>query len=297
MADLFVERKEKFMTALGHRFYWYTHAIFLLAVYELLLRLFYNPRIIVYDGVDIWFKLAQALTPYGTLMISMGIIGYSGYYVYCDWYGVMTNKELQAYRKKKKEEGKKFDPAKNKKKPFAQIQKFWLYNQLFLVLIGFALGSLMFILLPNITYFIDGLDGEPIYIPPSIDMIKPLREYQTNFFLNLALALGAGFYDELLFRDFLDRGLRRMTKMDRWKKYLTTSSKGLNETIIVLLGATIFSISHYLVPFGDTFSSYTFLHRLLFGVSMYYIFVASKRNFPIIAWTHVFYDLWYYLLV
>jgi hypothetical protein len=297
MAELFVERKERFINALGHRYYWYSHAIILLGVYELLLRLFFNPRIIVYDGVDIWFKLAQALTSYGTLAISLWIIGYSGYYVYCDWYGEFTTKEIQAYRKKKKEEGKKFDPAKNKKKGFAQVQKFWLYNHLFIILIGFALGSLLFVLLPHITWIMVGLDGDPVYIPPSIDSLRPLRDYHTNFFLNLALAMGAGFYDELIFRDLLDRGLRRMTKMDRWKKYLTTSQKWSSELLLIVLGATIFSISHYLIPFGDTFSVYTFLHRLLFGVAMYYLFIESKKNLPIIAWTHAFYDLWYFLLV
>lgn len=297
MAELFIERKEKFFKALGHRYYWYTHAILLLAVYELLLRLFYNPRIIVYDGVDIWFKMAQALTSYGTFAISLGIVAYSGYYAYCDWAGVRTVEELKAYQKKKKDEGTKFDPAKNKKKTFAQIQKFWLYNHLFIILIGFGLASLLFILIPNLTYFLLGLDGERIYIPPSIDSLKPLREYHTSFFLNLALAMGAGFYDELIFRDLLDRGLRRMTKMDRWKKYLTTKNKWSSELLLIVLGASIFSISHYLIPYGDTFSMYTFLHRVLFGMSMYYLFTAFKKNFPIIAWTHVFYDLWYYLLV
>ena len=293
----FLEQKEKFITALGNRFYRHVNILLLLGVYELLMRLFYNPRIGVYDGVDIWFKMAQMLTPYGTLLISLGIMVHSGYYAYCDWRGKFTFAEMKVYAKKKKEEKDKFDPEKHKKKPFAQIHKFWAYNLGFIVLIGFALGSLMFILLPHLTYLLVGLDGEPIYIPPSIDAIRPLRDYHTSFFLNIALAMGAGFYDEILFRDLLDRGLRNMAKRPTWKKYLTTSKKWSSEALVVLLGAAIFSLSHYLFPYGDTFSMYTFMHRILFGVTMYWLFLQSKKNLAIIAWTHVFYDLWYYLLV
>lgn len=297
MADLYIERQEKFLKALDNRFYGHVHVVILLGTYELLLRFFFNPRIIVYDGVDIWFKLAHSLTQYGTLAISLIIILNSLYFLYCDWFAVFTTKETQGYRKKKKDQGGGFDPSKNQKKPFRKIHKFWGYNILFVILIGFAFGSLMYILLPYIAYFFAGLDGDPIRIPLSIDAIKPLREYHTSFFLNLALAFGAGFYDELLFRVLLDRGLRRMAKFDQWKKYLTFKQKWVNETIIIVMGAAIFSLSHYLIPYGDTISMYTFLHRLFFGIAIYYIFLFTKKNFAIIAWAHVFYDLWYYLLV
>jgi len=99
----------------------------------------------------------------------------------------------------------------------------------------------------------------------------------------LMLALGAGLYEELLFRVLLVVALvcigRRLLG---WQEVPTA-------VMAVLAGAAIFSAFHYIGPYGDHWTLYSFVYRLLAGVFFSALYVT--RGFGVTAWTHALYDV------
>jgi membrane protease YdiL (CAAX protease family) len=98
----------------------------------------------------------------------------------------------------------------------------------------------------------------------------------------LALSLGAGLYEELVFRVILVGGLFLLTRLlmkDRRHAYLVSA----------LVGAGIFSWVHYIGPFGDPFTVASFTFRFLFGLALNGVFLL--RGFAAAAWTHALYDV------
>lgn len=98
----------------------------------------------------------------------------------------------------------------------------------------------------------------------------------------LALSIGAGLYEELLFRVLLVGGLALLlrTLMDTpTKAYL----------LAALLGAALFSLAHYVGPLGDPFALPTFTFRFFFGLALNALFLG--RGFGVAAWTHALYDV------
>src|SRR5437667_414666 len=57
----------------------------------------------------------------------------------------------------------------------------------------------------------------------------------------------------------------------------------------VLLGAIVFSAVHYLGPYGDRLTPYSFIFRMIAGVFFSALYV--MRGFGITAWTHALYDV------
>lgn len=101
--------------------------------------------------------------------------------------------------------------------------------------------------------------------------------------LKLALSIGAGLYEELVFRVLLVGGLflglMKFTRMDRTKAYI----------IAALVGAVVFSAVHHMGPFGDPFTLHVFTFRFLFGLALNGVFLL--RGFAVAAWTHALYDV------
>jgi membrane protease YdiL (CAAX protease family) len=97
----------------------------------------------------------------------------------------------------------------------------------------------------------------------------------------LALSLGAGLYEELVFRVLLVGGLywvlSRFT--DRMVAYISAA----------LVAAAIFSAVHYIGVFGDPFTFPSFVFRFLFGLLLNALFIL--RGFGVAAWTHAIYDV------
>ena len=102
------------------------------------------------------------------------------------------------------------------------------------------------------------------------------------------LSLGAGLYEELVFRVGLvgALGLGARTLLG-WTR--TTSA-----IFAVGLGSLVFSAVHYIGPYGDPFTIGSFVFRAIAGVFLSAIFVL--RGFGIAAWTHALYDLYLVLL-
>lgn len=102
----------------------------------------------------------------------------------------------------------------------------------------------------------------------------------------LVLSLGAGFYEELLFRVLLVGGLLAVFK-----------SAGVGKTPgkvwAAILAAVLFSAFHYIGPYAYPLELGSFTFRFLAGLALNALFIT--RGFGIAAWTHALYDV--YVLV
>lgn len=102
-------------------------------------------------------------------------------------------------------------------------------------------------------------------------------------FTLVALSLGAGIYEELVFRVILVGGLflalHRLTAWERGRAYV----------VAAVVGALVFSAVHYIGAFGDPFALSSFTFRFLFGLALNAVFLI--RGFGIAAWAHALYDV------
>lgn len=96
-------------------------------------------------------------------------------------------------------------------------------------------------------------------------------------------ALGAGLYEELLFRFMLFGGLF-------WVGKKLLESKASAAIIAALLSSLLFSGYHYIGASGNQFQLYGFAFRGATGLilALLYLF----RGFAVAVYTHVFYDIW-----
>ena len=99
----------------------------------------------------------------------------------------------------------------------------------------------------------------------------------------LMISLGAGFYEELLFRVVLVGALAAFgTRVLKW----TPRVAG---TAACVLGALLFSAFHYVGPYGDHLQLSSFVFRFLAGLTFSALYLL--RGFGITAWTHALYDI------
>ncbi len=96
------------------------------------------------------------------------------------------------------------------------------------------------------------------------------------------LSLGAGLYEELLFRVLLVGSLV-------WAGKRLLGLRPLVAGIwAALIGALVFSAFHYIGPYGDRLAAYSFVFRTIAGLAFSALFLL--RGFGITAWTHALYD-------
>jgi Type II CAAX prenyl endopeptidase Rce1-like len=99
----------------------------------------------------------------------------------------------------------------------------------------------------------------------------------------LMISLGAGIYEELLFRVILVSGLAWIgRRVLGW----SITAAGV---FAVVVGALIFSAFHYIGPYGDRFALTSFTFRAIAGVLFSGLYLL--RGFGITAWTHALYDV------
>lgn len=99
----------------------------------------------------------------------------------------------------------------------------------------------------------------------------------------LMLALGAGLFEELLFRVLIVGALAAAGRT------LLGMSRGAAGVVAVVVGAIIFSAFHYVGRYGDPFTLQSFVFRALSGVAFSALYLL--RGFGITAWTHALYDV------
>ena len=97
------------------------------------------------------------------------------------------------------------------------------------------------------------------------------------------LAIGAGIWEELLFRvASIGLLLTFLTKVLGYSGFYSV-------IIAITFSALIFSLFHYLGPFGDNFTYKSFYLRTLAGILLGSLYLF--RGFGITVYTHIFYDM------
>jgi Type II CAAX prenyl endopeptidase Rce1-like len=100
----------------------------------------------------------------------------------------------------------------------------------------------------------------------------------------ILVSLGAGIYEEFVFRVLLLAGLvfflHRLMRLQQLVAY----------GLAAALGALLFSAFHYIGPFGDPLQLPSFMFRFVAGLILTGLYFA--RGYGITAYTHSLYDLW-----
>jgi len=94
--------------------------------------------------------------------------------------------------------------------------------------------------------------------------------------------VGAGIYEEMLFRLLLFSGLMAILSRLEVPGWLAVGFAGL-------ASALLFSAAHHVGPFGEPFDGYTFLFRTIAG--FYFAVVYQLRGFGIAVGAHACYDV------
>jgi membrane protease YdiL (CAAX protease family) len=94
--------------------------------------------------------------------------------------------------------------------------------------------------------------------------------------------VGAGIYEELLFRLLLYSGLLIVL---RWLRV----SLILAVIVAALASSALFSAAHHIGPYGESFDNYVFVFRMLAG--LYFALLYQLRGFGIAVGAHACYDV------
>lgn len=105
----------------------------------------------------------------------------------------------------------------------------------------------------------------------------------------LTISLGAGIYEELLFRVLLVGALVWLARrLFGWKPV----TAGI---FAAVLGAFLFSAFHYIGPYGDPLELGSFMFRFVAGLLFSGMYLL--RGLGITAWTHALYDVFLTLMM
>ena len=99
----------------------------------------------------------------------------------------------------------------------------------------------------------------------------------------LTLSLGAGLYEELLFRVVLVALLAHAFRL------MFGASRVAAGIAAAFAGALLFSAFHYVGPLGEPLQLESFVFRALAGLAFSGLYLT--RGFGITAWTHALYDV------
>ena len=115
--------------------------------------------------------------------------------------------------------------------------------------------------------------------------IKVLLMSHTGSILiqQVTLAIGAGIYEEILFRVLLIACLVNILE------FIFEWSKLSKYTSALMISSAIFSLFHFIGEFGDYYSFDIFMYRFLAGIFLGSLYLL--RGFGIAAWTHAIYDI------
>jgi CAAX prenyl protease-like protein len=127
---------------------------------------------------------------------------------------------------------------------------------------------------------VGGLTSAILGGPPPLAIGTPQKIDRLTL---LMISLGAGIYEELLFRVLLVGALAWLGhKVLGWRPLVA----GVAATVV---GALIFSAFHYIGPFGDNWDIYSFVFRSIAG--LFFSGLYLLRGFGVTAWTHALYDI------
>ena len=125
------------------------------------------------------------------------------------------------------------------------------------------------------------LDPSRASLPLAQAQGSPIEQLGTA--TQLMVSLGAGLYEELLFRVILVAAIAFVGRSFIGWKPLTAG------VVATVAGALIFSAFHYVGPYGDPFQLQSFTFRAIAG--LFFSALYLLRGFGITAWTHALYDV------
>ena len=102
------------------------------------------------------------------------------------------------------------------------------------------------------------------------------------FWLQIALSIGAGLYEELFFRVMMVGAFYFIIK-----KFVV--QKHTSYMLAAVPAAIIFSSAHYVGAYGDVLTFPSFMFRFIFGLVLNFVYLL--RGFGIAAWAHALYDI------
>ncbi len=98
----------------------------------------------------------------------------------------------------------------------------------------------------------------------------------------ICLALGAGVYEELLFRLLLvGGGAWALRKVFLWNRPWSLG-------VMLVISSLLFSAAHHLGPLGEPVQAYNFVFRAVCGLMLGMIYVT--RGLGVAVWTHALYN-------
>ena len=168
-----------------------------------------------------------------------------------------------------------------------------LYGLGFVFLFGFVLSFIFFIktnkkkeLKFNFLFFMfieSVLWSFILYLMLSKFMLVLMNPTGKMILQQVTLAIGAGIYEEFLFRVLLIAGLTRLLGfIFLWKQLA-------RKIVALIISGGIFSAFHFMGEYGDFFSMELFLLRFFAGIILGALYLF--RGFGITAYTHSIYDL------
>ena len=161
----------------------------------------------------------------------------------------------------------------------------FLFVSVFYIEKDYSFSSLIFIpmLMEGAVYalFVGYVLGFVVY-----EVLYPLtlaKLFSANMWQGIVLSVGAGVYEEIVFRLLLITVLYFVfTKLLKIKKPLSAIAS-------VLIGALIFATVHYTGTLKDSFTYASFMFRLLSGLILSAIFMF--RGLGVVVYTHAIYDV------
>lgn len=109
------------------------------------------------------------------------------------------------------------------------------------------------------------------------------RPFSMNIWMGIIFSVGAGVYEEIVFRLIL------ITSLYFIFTTLLKINKPTGAIISIILGALIFTSMHYVGNLSDNFTYTSFTFRLLSGIFLSAIFMF--RGLGIAVYTHAIYDV------
>ena len=133
---------------------------------------------------------------------------------------------------------------------------------------------------------VGGLTAQLLHSLPGLAIASPQHPQKLGLMTQMTVSLGAGLYEELLFRVLLTSGLAMAVRV-------VLGVVGGVGLVASVGSALIFSAFHYVGPYGDALALPSFAFRAIAG--LFFSGLYLTRGFGVTAWTHALYDI--FLLV
>jgi len=118
---------------------------------------------------------------------------------------------------------------------------------------------------------------------------RSLVPFEASDLSQWMIALGAGVYEEIVFRVLLISVLLSAFHLLARSRRLAWLEGRWGAVLAAALAALLFSLFHYVGVHGEVFVWQTFLYRFVAGLFLALIYVA--RGLGVAAWTHALYDV------